>query len=390
MPFLSTGIQTGRMTRYSYEKKIHDQHITLVHEPVHQDGKPTKTTFAPGLHKFPFEFVIPNSVTETIEDETGKVFYTLTAALHRASGLTNKIKARRNVLVLRTPSDMDLTNNGFASASIVTERHTEACDAVLMLEKTTASSGTAFPIDVNLHARTKHVYLESMSALLSERRIYRLPEFNTQRGDMFSYRLPLHTITNQASPEADADLDRSVRRAVFTKNAHVPLTGEPFHYRFEFHLPNCLDLSHSSTFPEIDIQHFFKLTLTFSTPGGPMQMHLETNVTVLDCRLKQDYTILPTYEAALATTSTEYDAGECEDPSHFFVCPCYLAYKKNRMLTKKEWVRMRHHSRLAGQPFDDYGSPCTSASASPLPSPSTSTGLTVPPSPPPSYDAIVI
>ncbi|KAI8067922.1 hypothetical protein BC940DRAFT_333143 [Gongronella butleri] len=383
------GLNTGRITRYSYEKKVYEQQITLLDTSSSKsnsadDGKTTEgVQFAAGVHKWPFECILPNNLVETIEDDTGKVFYTLTATLHKAkksgAGLGKKLTSRRNILVLRTPSDLDLANNSLPSTSIVTERHNEAVDAVLVVEKTAASSGTAFPIDITLMPHMKNVYLESLSALLIERRVYRLPEFDTQRGDSFSFRMPLQTIIDQNN--RDAPVDPRIRRAAFTKNAHVPLAGDPFQFRFQFALPNCLDLSHSTTFPEIDIQHFLKLSLTFDTPAGMATMHLESNVTVLDCRLKQDYTSLPTYEASLATPAQDAAAAaEEEDPSYFYVCPCYLAYKKKGEISKKEWLSMRGNKRSSQSLFDDAQLHAASTSAS-------SSAFTTPDlPPPPSYD----
>ncbi|KAI8092977.1 uncharacterized protein BX664DRAFT_313075 [Halteromyces radiatus] len=412
------GIGSGRATRYSYEKKIHEQDLVLqtwlptTPPPLiskSSSGSSFKSTLAnnikggssstslkitnddnnndnnnsnisgilsPGLHRWPFEFFLSNKLVETIEDETGKVFYYLTATVHRSSGMKSKIKCRRNILVLRTPhADAILTANSLPTTSIISDRRYPACDATICVEKSMASSGTQFPIDLTLVPNMKNVFLESISVLICERRVYRLPEFDARRGEMYDFKMPLLSITNLsdrttwALPSTDdhddddnndenrtnqqeTTLDQKVRSALFTKNAHVPLNGDPFQFRFIFNMPNCIDLNHSSTFSEIDIRHFLKLSIDIRSPEGPLTIRLDTNITVLDCRLKEDYAALPTYEAALSDVTVDME----DDPSTisgnrsgFFICPCYLSYKKKRQVSsKKEWIMMRHNNRFIG------------------------------------------
>ncbi|CAO3597982.1 unnamed protein product [Absidia cylindrospora] len=400
------GIGSGRNTKYSYEKKIHEQDLVLQtwapasipitsrsssalsfkslkaskessggtsnnssngnssNDGNSKNSKGTNSnTLAPGLHRWPFEFLLSNKLVETIEDETGKVFYYLTAIVHRPTGIQSKIKCRRNVLVLRTPywSNNALTANSLPTTSIISDRHLPACDATICVEKSMASSGTQFPIDITLAPNMKNVFLESISVLLSERRVYRLPEYDARRGEMYDFKLRLLSITNLSDmttytttdDEEDEGnhltLEQQVRRAIFMKKAHIPLTGDPFQFRFLFNLPNCIDLNHSSTFSEIDIRHFLKLHIDVRSPEGLSTIRLDTNITVLDCRLKEDYTTLPTYEAALSDLIVDT---EDDDPSNavgnrsgFFICPCYLDYKKKRQVSsKKEWIMMRHNN----------------------------------------------
>ncbi|SAL99046.1 hypothetical protein [Absidia glauca] len=403
------GIGSGRNTRYSYEKKIHEQDLVLQTWTTTPTSTPITSrsgsassfksikgnnkddtsgtvngshgnnsssgTLTPGLHRWPFEFFLSNKLVETIEDETGKVFYYLTAIIHRPSGIQSKIKCRRNVLVLRTPhwSDNALTANSLPTTSIISDRQHPACDATICVEKSMASSGTQFPIDITLAPNLKNVFLESISVLLSERRVYRLPEFDVRRGEMYDFKLRLLSITNlsdmttytptdedeeeqQQHQQQQMTLDQQVRRAIFMKNAHVPLTGDPFQFRFVFNLPNCIDLNHSSTFNEIDIRHFLKLAIGIQSPAGPSTLRLDTNITVLDCRLKEDYAALPTYEAALSDLIVDTE----DDPTNiignrsgFFICPCYLDYKKKRQVSsKKEWIMMRHNHQH--QQHDDH------------------------------------
>ncbi|KAI8336756.1 hypothetical protein BC941DRAFT_428005 [Chlamydoabsidia padenii] len=392
------GIGSGRNTKYSYEKKIHEQELVLQNwattstpitsrsgsassfKPIKGNKEDTSGTtssnsnsnskannsgtLTAGLHRWPFEFFLSNKLVETIEDETGKVFYYLSAIIHRPSGIQTKIKCRRNVLVLRTPhwSDNALTANSLPSTSIISDRHHPACDATICIEKSMASSGTQFPINITLAPNMKNVFLESISVLLSERRIYRLPEFGARRGEMYDFKLRLLSITNLSdmttyTPNGDDDedqqeqqmtMDQKVRRAIYLKNAHIPLTGDPFQFRFVFNLPNCIDLNHSSTFNEIDIRHFLKLAIGIQSPKGHSTLRLDTNITVLDCRLKEDYTTLPTYEAALSDLTVDMEddpTNSIGDLSGFFICPCYLDYKKKRQISsKKEWIMMRHNN----------------------------------------------
>ncbi|CAO3607074.1 unnamed protein product [Cunninghamella echinulata] len=442
------GLGSGRNTKFSHEKKIHEQHLILQnwlpnhnnnnsnsHSPLLLSAASSRSsstsslqstltnnnnnnidhyfgthninnnnsnnnsnknnnnsnsgTLPAGLHRWPFEFILSNKLPETIEDEIGKVFYYMIGKIHRPGSIQSHLRCRRNILVLRTPiwSDVALISNSLPTTSIISDRHFSACDLNICVEKSMASSGTLFPVHLGIVPHMKHVFLESFSVLITESRTYRLPEFDALHNEVYDFKMKLLSITNlndtfSSSPSSPSSFSSSLsstyvlenndhhgssenndnmddenllllKRAVFTKNAHLPLTGDPFHYKLNFNLPNCIDLNHSSTFHEIDIKHYLKIAIHLSTPEGPLTTHLETKITVLDCRLKEDYTVLPTYESALSDQTVSNEDVDQDDGDHsnsnnknaFFLCPCYLDYKKKRgVSSKNEWIMMRNNN----------------------------------------------
>lgn len=361
-----------RNSKPYHEKTIHEQNIILHSLPEEVDR-----TLPAGLHRWPFEFLLPNRLVETIEDELAKVYYYVSSTVHRIGMGTVNIRCRRRILLLRALSwsDQALTTHSLANPSIVVERRLPQCDATIFIEKSMASSGTQFPITVVLSPHQKHVHLESLSVLLTEKRVYQLPEFNVHRGELHDYKLPFHSARNMAdasmssfAPMNDIDMT-NLRRSLTTKNAHIPLTATPFQYRFVFTLPNCVHLNHTSTYREMHFTHFLKINIELSYPKNDddhddtctpsttteeqgvlrTSVHLETPITILDCRLKDDYATLPSYEASMHDSTVD---GEEDTKAGFFLCPCYLEYKKEcKQLAKPEWMAVRQNIITPPPPY---------------------------------------
>ncbi|KAG0174835.1 hypothetical protein DFQ28_007333 [Apophysomyces sp. BC1034] len=325
----------ARGTKLYHEKTIHEQTLLL---------QPSETTLPAGLHRWSFEFLLSNRLAETIEDEMAKVFYYVTATVHRVG--TYKLRCQRNILVLRTLTWSDFTSQSLRSPSIIMDRRLNGCDANICIESSIASSGTQFPIALTLLPHAKHVQLEAFSAVLTERRVYRLPEYNARRAEMYDFKLPLTTATDLLEPTFATEIPFDhLRKAVNTKVAHIPIQTV-FQHRLVFTLPGCINLNHTTTFKEIDIRHYLKLNIEISAPSDDnnrarQQITIETPITILDCRLKDDYSTLPTYEEALMDPTLDH---EDEKPTGFFICPCYLEYrKKRRPCSRQEWLTIRQH-----------------------------------------------
>lgn len=330
---------------FNHEKVIHEQNIVL---ESWTDNPKQEGTLTPGLHRWPFHFILSNDLVETIECVKAKVSYYVSATIHKAGtiGMT-KLRSRKDVLLLRTPdwSDNALVNNALPSNFIVSERKLDICDASICVEKAIASSGTQFPIVFKLSANQKNVFIESISVNLEEKRVFRLPEFKARRVDHFNFKVPLEgaeCLNDPSLAETNgfvAQLKaKDIRRLLCVKNAHVPLDGGPFLYRILFTLPTCDWLNHSSTYSEIDITHTLKIHIQLSSPRRDItDIHLESPLTILDCRLKEDFTALPTYkEALLADDGIDENDLVNKKPQDFFVCRSYLAFKKNAKCNRKQ------------------------------------------------------
>lgn len=340
-----------------HEKTIHEQNLILQSWPDNS----TEKVLAAGLHRWPFEFLLTNRMVETIEDEMAKVFYYLSATVHRPGMGVVNLRTRRDILVLRTLtwSDNALTTHALPITSITAERRLDCCDATICIEKSIMSSGTQFPISITLAPNVKGVHLECISVILTEQRVYRLPEYGAKRSEMIDFRLKLSSVASLADPHeiceglvpaSDVPLPQ-LRRALTAKNAHIPLVANPFQYRFILDLPNCIVLNHTSTFDEIDFRHYLKVRIELTVPNQPERsvIHLETPITILDCRLKEDYATLPTYEEALSDPAIEHEDEDAK-PSGFFACPCYLEYKKKRRCGREEWMKIRQRNMVDAVP----------------------------------------
>ncbi|KAI8384406.1 uncharacterized protein BYT42DRAFT_529416 [Radiomyces spectabilis] len=357
----------ARGTKLYNEKTIYSQTIVLQTWPEDQ-----KEPLSPGLHRWPFEFMLPKDTVETIEDELAKVFYYISTTVHRAGKSVPKLRSRRNILILRTPnwSDQALADTSLPTASITSERHMKMFDSIICIEKSVVSSGTRFPIALTIAPTVKNLFLESINVMLIERRSYRLPEFNARRGEVHDFKLPMATVTNLTDPSltdivpaSDVSLQH-LRKVLCTKNAHIPLEANPFQYRFVFNLPNCVSLNHTTTYHEIEFRHYLRIHIELSVglpPGGDQKaprehIHFETPITILDCRLKEDYAALPTYVEALSDPTVNDDDLH-ESASGFFICPCYLEYKKKRQSNgKREWMLVRQNSNENTPPPPSYES----------------------------------
>ncbi|KAG0738837.1 hypothetical protein G6F57_004349 [Rhizopus arrhizus] len=342
-----------------HEKVIHEQNLILQSFHPKSEG-----TLDVGLHRWPFQFLLSNQLVETIEDECGKVSYYLTTTVHRVGVAATKIRARRDILLLRTPhwSDAALTANSLPSTSIVYERKLNICDASICIEKSSCSSGTQLPIAISISPLVKHVFVESISVILVEKRIYKLPQYRARRVELHDFKVVLTSVTSLIDPMLTHAIVpqlslKDIHRALGTKNAHIALNEGPFQHRLIFTLPNCVNLNHSSTYNEIHITHTLKLHIELTSIDHLNQMtrtqiKLDTPITILDCRLKEDYNTLPTYEEAILSDPVISEEEECK-PTGFFICPCYLEYKKKNQCSKRDWMKLRNESHSTSSSTTD-------------------------------------
>jgi hypothetical protein len=365
-----------RGSKVYHEKTILDQNIIL-------DSRPEDNQMLPaGLNRWPFEFLIPNRMVETIEDEMAQVFYYVSATVQRPGMSTPNLKCRRNILLLRTlaPSDASLTSHALPTTSIVAERRTEACDATIYIERSIVSSGTQFPISIILSTQMKNVQLQSMNIVLTEKRSYQVPEYQAKRAELVDFKLQLASVNDMADteqmqqamvPSSDIPLSQ-IRRALSAKNARIPLGSTPFQYRFLFTLPSCLVINHTTYFKEMNFLHHLKIDIELSVPCSsssstdqdgdhPMgnaiertHIHLETPITLLDCRLKEDFTTLPTYQESMSDTAVDEEEADdvLKKRAGFFICPCYVDYKKkSTKFNGKERMMLRQNNSVESLPI---------------------------------------
>nr|AET35425.1 AlyA [Syzygites megalocarpus] len=330
-----------------HEKILHEQNLILQSFLPHSEG-----TLRAGLHRWPFQFLVSNQLTETIEDECGKVTYSMIATVHRSGVTATKLRARREILLLRTPSwsDSALTANSLPSTSIISERKLDLCDAFICIEKSSCSSGTQLPITLCLSPNVKHTFVESVSVVLTEKRVYKIPEYQARRVELHDFKLVLSTVSSLVDPTLMPAITpymslKEIHKALVIRNAHIPLDDVMFQQRLVYSLPNCVHLNHSSTYNEIHITHSLKIHIELSHPKSKERTHirLETPITILDCRLKADYNILPTYEEAVLSDPI-IDDDDAPKSTGFLICPCYIEYKKTNTCSKRDWMKLRNNT----------------------------------------------
>ncbi|KAI7871040.1 hypothetical protein BDF14DRAFT_1767833 [Spinellus fusiger] len=343
-----------------HEQIIHEQNLVLMNTNETQ-------LLVPGLHHWPFEFLIPSSLIETIEDERAKTQYYLQCSIQKHD--TVKLRCRRNILILRTFSWVDtaLDSYAFSPLSVTSDRQTDLCDISLCVEKAMASSGTPFPISLLVTPHSKHVYLESMSVILTEKRAYRLPEFRASRREENNMKMKLASAVNMTDFLDPDDVTlRQLKRAITTLNAHIPI-GNMFHHKLLFDLPSCVNLNHSTNFNDISIKHHLTINMEFSQgtevsnedtclnaqPIRYAKVYLQIPITILDCRLKEDFSLLPTYEQAIHDTALKEEVS-----NEHVMCPCYLAYRQQnrRSSVRQEWSAIKKGYPDVISPPPDYTS----------------------------------
>ncbi|CEP12108.1 hypothetical protein [Parasitella parasitica] len=377
----------SRASKVYHEKTILDQTIILDNRP--EDGQ----MLPAGLNRWPFEFLIPNRMVETIEDEMAQVYYFVSATVQRPGLGTPNLRCRRNILLLRTLSWSDdvIASHALPTTSIVAERKTDACDATIYIEKSIVSSGTQFPISIVLTTQMKNVSLEAINVTLTEKRLYQVPEYTARRAELHDFKLQLASVTDMTDPEqmiqalvpaSDIPLQQ-IRRVLSAKNAHIPLGSNPFQYKFIFTLPNCLTLNHTTYFKEMNFQHHLKIDIELSVPSTAVKpnselsstshhaapeivktverthIHMETPITILDCRLKEDFTTLPTYQESMSDTAVNEEDAEdvLKKRAGFFICPCYVDYKKkSSKLNGKERMMIRQNNGVESLPSSQNSS----------------------------------
>ncbi|CDS11005.1 hypothetical protein LRAMOSA03269 [Lichtheimia ramosa] len=323
-----------RGTKLYHEKVIWEQQAILWQPDVDDKGM-----IPAGEHRWPFQFTLSNSMVETIEDDMAQVSYYLSATVRRPGSLVNW-KRRRDMLVLRTLSSDD--------RMIRMERETDWCTATIALEQSAVVAGAHFPLTFMFVPKQKGVALECISMVVQEHKAYRLAEYHAARSENMKFKINLDSASSATDPEMEDASFAQLRRALNAKNAHIPLTVEPFQYRLVLQMPDCKSLTHSTYFPEIEIRHILHIHMEFSMPNCSERSVIDfrTPITIMDCRLKDEFG-LPAYEEC-APSASDLDRGEGRLKAlsnslamGFFVCPCYTEYRKTVMGNREDFLLLR-------------------------------------------------
>ncbi|KAG1445556.1 hypothetical protein G6F46_004011 [Rhizopus delemar] len=255
----------ARGTRLTHEKVLSEESVQILEAKKNEFIKLTA-----GIHRFPFAFIVPNSIVETIEDVYGRVRHTVDARVSLfESGIQqmlNNWHASKPVLVLRAyMSDSLLTNNSLQDLSRTYEKQLPAADVQLVVERAAFSSGDLFFLRLILEPHRKKVRLEHMELSVIENRRYNVAEARANRTDTEIFHLAfLKSVKlvegSESISEGEGDL-----RSVFVKNGKGVDLTDTIAYRITFATPTCMrNIHHTTYYKDILFRHYLNITLTIS------------------------------------------------------------------------------------------------------------------------------
>ncbi|KAI9490058.1 hypothetical protein BDB00DRAFT_567794 [Zychaea mexicana] len=257
-----------RGTRLTSEKVLSEENVQVLTKT--EDEQSTK--LPAGTHRFPFVFLVPNSVVETIEDMYGRVRHTVEARVTRPGiQLLNSWHVSKHVLILRTyMSNSLLTNNSVQDLSRTLEKRITAADIQVVIEQAAFSPGEAFSIRTVVQPQRKHVRIESMDLVVSELNRYLELEMRAQRNGHEKFSFEFRASTALEIPE---DTTEALHSLFDKHNGARPIKlDDTFAHRLTFATPTChQNLHHTTThYKEIQFRHYLTVTMTISSPddGG--------------------------------------------------------------------------------------------------------------------------
>ncbi|KAI8333628.1 hypothetical protein BC941DRAFT_380083 [Chlamydoabsidia padenii] len=274
----------ARAAKTTFENPIGKQTLMLLKE---------KTILPAGVHTFPFTFIIPNSLVDTIEDEYGRVRHMVELQVGRSSkaSILNPWRLSKPVLVLRSfLSNSLLLNHAVQDLSHTFERHLTFADATIMVDVAAFSPGDLFTILFTIQPHQKYVRLESIEATVTESRRYAVPSLGAWRTTSNTFDLQYLA----ATPLIDSSLSPSSTLvanmgSIFNNtnskqdNLGLDLT-DTYAYRIIFATPTCRNnIHHTTHFKDILFRHRLdiQLTLSYLDDNEESQVHKTFNTTTL-------------------------------------------------------------------------------------------------------------
>ncbi|KAI8071108.1 uncharacterized protein B0P05DRAFT_598236 [Gilbertella persicaria] len=251
----------ARGTRLTYEKTLSDESVVILESKKNEYIK-----LSAGIHRFPFAFIVPNSIVETIEDVYGRVKHTVDAhVIGPGIQLLNNWHVSKPVLVLRTyMSDSLLTNNSLQDLSRTYEKHLPIVDVQLVVERAAFSSGDLFFLKLIMQPQRKKVRLDHMELIVTENRRYHVAEVHANRTDTEQFQLPyLASVRLAESGEILNEIDSL--KSVFTKNGRGVDLTDTIAYRITFATPTCMrNIHHTTYYKDILFKHHLSISMAIS------------------------------------------------------------------------------------------------------------------------------
>ncbi|KAL0089160.1 hypothetical protein F4703DRAFT_1839684 [Phycomyces blakesleeanus] len=257
----------SRATRLYHKKTLNEETINVLGSVM--DDKDT-ILLPVGTHRFPFTFVVPNTMAETIEDIYGQVTHTIDA---HASGpglqLLNNLHTSKPVLVLRTyMSNSILTNNSLQDPSRTFEKHLDIADVQAVVENAAFSSGELLYMRLTIQPHQKNVRLEHIDVSIEETRRYTVIQMDALRTGTDNFGLDFLHATRLLDGESVA-VDTDELRSVFVKHGRPLEVNDTLVYRITLASPSCSrQIRHTTHYKDILFRHRINIKLTLSHSQG--------------------------------------------------------------------------------------------------------------------------
>ncbi|CAO3599646.1 unnamed protein product [Absidia cylindrospora] len=238
----------ARASKTTFEKTLSKQTLILLKE---------KTAFPAGVHTFPFTFIVPNSLVDTIEDEYGRVRHMVELQVGRTSktSILNPWRISKPVLVL------------LQDLSQTFDRKLTSADVTTMVDVAAVSPGDLFTIRFTIQPHRKHVQLESIETTVTESRRYSVPSLGAWRttSDTFPLRYLYATPLIDSSLASFSPLASTMEALFNNKQVAALDLVDTFAYRITFATPTCKsNIHHTTRFEDILFRHRLDIQLTLS------------------------------------------------------------------------------------------------------------------------------
>ncbi|KAI8877922.1 hypothetical protein K501DRAFT_229415, partial [Backusella circina FSU 941] len=262
----------ARGTRLTYEKVLSEESVHL--REIKKNGY---IKLPAGIHRFPFAFIVPNNIVETIEDVYGRVRHTVDAKVNGYGiQILNNWHISKPVLVLRAyMSDSLLTNNSLQDLSRTYEKHLPAGDIQMVVERAAYSSGDLFFVKLIIEPQMKHVRLEHMEITITETRRFHVSEVHANRKDAEQFTFPYLAASKLEEGGESTPRDLS---SVFTKNARGIDLTDTIAYRITFATPSCMrNIHHTTYYKDILFKHHLNINIILSFPDDTQSNNSTTS-----------------------------------------------------------------------------------------------------------------
>ncbi|ORX58163.1 hypothetical protein DM01DRAFT_1372238 [Hesseltinella vesiculosa] len=223
-----------------------------------------------GHHAFPFEILLSNTLSESVECGLGHVRYKLACQIHTQSSWhallprMSQIKAKQTVILVRLPSQ--------DSPRCISQTHhiQDQHQLNLVIETAHVTPGAILPLSLHFSHPTAIASLQDVTVKLTERQKFRAPAKQTTR-------ILHHEITLPQQQQSWSDQEA----------------------RFIYQIPDTSSLQvHPTTSNRmIRVRHWIQVSLTLLlTNGDTKEIWMDAPIQVLQAPM-DDYHTLPVYQS---------------------------------------------------------------------------------------------